>query len=45
MTTEQNHVWLTQEAYDKLHAELEELSGPSVRRSSPGSARLATRVT
>ncbi len=28
MTTEQNHVWLTQEAYDKLHAELEELSGP-----------------
>jgi transcription elongation factor GreA len=27
-STEQNVVWLTQEAYDKLTAELEELKGP-----------------
>ncbi|WP_122816575.1 transcription elongation factor GreA [Nocardioides pantholopis] len=31
-STEQGTIWLTQDAYDKLHKELEELKGPTRQR-------------
>ena len=44
--TEQDTVWLTQEAYDKLHGRARGPQGPRrARRSSPGSAPPATRAT
>ena len=44
-STDQGTIWLTQDAFDKLTGELEDLKGPVARRSSSGSAPPATRAT
>jgi len=41
----QDKIWLTQEAYDKLQAELENLTGPVRQEIMSASAPLATRAT
>ena len=38
-------IWLTQQTFDRLEAELEDLAVPAAPRSSSGSARRATRAT
>ena len=44
-TSDQDTIWLTREAFDKLSAELEELKGPRRRRSSAASPPPVTRAT